>query len=590
MTVLLGLAYPLVMTGFAQVAFPGRADGSLVERGRQDRRVVADRPVLRRQPGVLPEPAVRGRRRLRPAGVVGVQPRSREPGPDRGDRGAPRRGREARRHRPQRRRSRRPPGQRLRARPAHQPRVRRAAGRPRRPRARARRRHACAARRPIHRRSHARLPGRAARQRAAAQPRAATACRGEQTRARGYPRQASGLPRRRTGRGQDLRHARRGAPARRARHRRGGRVRRDPRPQAHRRRCSTGWRSSPAARVAYRGTTFEEMDVDAVLARRPKVALVDELAHTNVPGSRNAKRWQDIEELLAAGIDVITTVNIQHLESVNDVVEKITGVPQRETVPDAVVRAADQIELEDMTAEALRRRLAHGNVYAPEKVDAALSNYFRDRQPQRPARARPALDRRPGRRRAPAVPRAARHHRHLGDPRAGGRGAHRRPRGRDPDPPGGPDRRPGQRRRPARRPRRPVRRAGRSQPRARWPRSGCSSSRSAAPTTRCSATTSPDALLGLRPRRERHPAGARRQPPVRPGAGLFGPGTAPTPSASPATSTSTSSPTRQHRPRGARCRRGRGSLSTQRRLRGYVLAVAAAAPADAAALTPSAAS
>ncbi len=119
------------------------------------------------------------------------------------------------------------------------------------------------------------------------------------------------------------------------------------------------------------------MDVDAVLARRPKVALVDELAHTNVPGSRNAKRWQDIEELLAAGIDVITTVNIQHLESVNDVVEKITGVPQRETVPDAVVRAADQIELEDMTAEALRRRLAHGNVYAPEKVDAALSNYFR---------------------------------------------------------------------------------------------------------------------------------------------------------------------------------------------------------------------
>ena len=119
------------------------------------------------------------------------------------------------------------------------------------------------------------------------------------------------------------------------------------------------------------------MDVDAVLARRPKVALVDELAHTNVPGSRNAKRWQDIEELLGAGIDVITTVNIQHLESVNDVVEKITGVPQQETVPDAVVRAADQIELEDMTAEALRRRLAHGNVYAPEKVDAALSNYFR---------------------------------------------------------------------------------------------------------------------------------------------------------------------------------------------------------------------
>ena len=119
------------------------------------------------------------------------------------------------------------------------------------------------------------------------------------------------------------------------------------------------------------------MDVDAVLARRPKVALVDELAHTNVPGSRNEKRWQDVEELLEAGVDVISTVNIQHLDSVNDVVAKITGVPQRETLPDSVVRAADQVELVDMEPEALRRRMAHGNVYAPEKVDAALSNYFR---------------------------------------------------------------------------------------------------------------------------------------------------------------------------------------------------------------------
>ena len=133
----------------------------------------------------------------------------------------------------------------------------------------------------------------------------------------------------------------------------------------------------PRRTITYRDATFEEMDLDAVLARRPRVALVDEMAHTNVPGSRNTKRWQDIEELLAAGIDVITTVNIQHLESVNDVVEKITGVRQRETVPDAVVRAADQIELRDMTAEALRRRLAHGNVYAPEKIDAALASYFR---------------------------------------------------------------------------------------------------------------------------------------------------------------------------------------------------------------------
>src|SRR6478672_9681142 len=138
-----------------------------------------------------------------------------------------------------------------------------------------------------------------------------------------------------------------------------------------------GLETVPRRILTNRGGSFTEMDVDAVLGRRPRVALVDELAHTNVPGSRNAKRWQDIEELLAAGIDVITTVNIQHLESVNDVVEKITGVVQRETVPDAVVRAADQIELEDMTAEALRRRLAHGNVYTAEKVDAALANYFR---------------------------------------------------------------------------------------------------------------------------------------------------------------------------------------------------------------------
>jgi two-component system sensor histidine kinase KdpD len=119
------------------------------------------------------------------------------------------------------------------------------------------------------------------------------------------------------------------------------------------------------------------MDLDAVIARAPQVALVDELAHTNVPGGRHAKRWQDVEALLEAGIDVISTVNVQHLESLNDVVEQITGVPQRETVPDSVVRAADQVELVDMTAEALRRRMAHGNIYAPEKIDAALGNYFR---------------------------------------------------------------------------------------------------------------------------------------------------------------------------------------------------------------------
>ncbi len=133
----------------------------------------------------------------------------------------------------------------------------------------------------------------------------------------------------------------------------------------------------PRTKVTYRDTEFEEMDVEAVIARRPDVALVDELAHTNIPGLKHEKRWQDVEEILAAGIDVISTVNIQHLESVNDVVERITGIVQRETVPDSVVRAAAQIELVDMSPEALRRRMAHGNIYNPDKIDAALANYFR---------------------------------------------------------------------------------------------------------------------------------------------------------------------------------------------------------------------
>jgi two-component system sensor histidine kinase KdpD len=133
----------------------------------------------------------------------------------------------------------------------------------------------------------------------------------------------------------------------------------------------------PLHTLEYKGTQLSEMDLDALLARHPEVALVDELAHTNAPGSRNEKRWQDIDELLAAGIDVISTVNIQHLESLNDAVTAITGIVQRETVPDEVVRAADQIDLVDMSPEALRRRMAHGNIYKPEKVDAALANYFR---------------------------------------------------------------------------------------------------------------------------------------------------------------------------------------------------------------------
>ncbi|MFE0497371.1 DUF4118 domain-containing protein [Streptomyces albidoflavus] len=133
----------------------------------------------------------------------------------------------------------------------------------------------------------------------------------------------------------------------------------------------------PRRTRAYRGGSFAEMDLDAVLERAPAVVLVDELAHTNVPGSRHGKRWQDVEELLAAGIDVVSTVNIQHLASLGDVVESITGVRQRETVPDEVVRRADQIELVDMAPQALRRRMAHGNIYQPEKLDAALAHYFR---------------------------------------------------------------------------------------------------------------------------------------------------------------------------------------------------------------------
>ncbi|GGW24980.1 sensor histidine kinase [Streptomyces alanosinicus] len=138
-----------------------------------------------------------------------------------------------------------------------------------------------------------------------------------------------------------------------------------------------GLEQVPRKEIEYRDAVFTEMDVDAVLRRAPAVVLVDELAHSNIPGSRNAKRWQDIEELLAAGIDVISTVNIQHLESLGDVVESITGIRQQETVPDEVVRRADQIELVDMSPQALRRRMAHGNIYKSDKVDAALSNYFR---------------------------------------------------------------------------------------------------------------------------------------------------------------------------------------------------------------------
>jgi two-component system, OmpR family, sensor histidine kinase KdpD len=133
----------------------------------------------------------------------------------------------------------------------------------------------------------------------------------------------------------------------------------------------------PRQRIEYRDTTFEEMDVDAVLARRPEWVLVDELAHTNVPGSRNAKRWQDVEELLDAGINVISTVNVQHFESLNDTVFDITGVRVRETLPDWILDEADEVVFIDVTPEALINRLKRGDIYKLEKVPQALKSFFR---------------------------------------------------------------------------------------------------------------------------------------------------------------------------------------------------------------------
>src|SRR6266487_4284208 len=134
----------------------------------------------------------------------------------------------------------------------------------------------------------------------------------------------------------------------------------------------------PRKQVTYHGVTLEEMDTEAVIARHPKVALIDELAHTNVPGSKHAKRYQDVEEILDAGIDVITTLNIQHLESLNDLVASITGVRVRETLPDWILDQADEVELIDISPHALRQRMKHGNIYPSERIDAALNNFFRE--------------------------------------------------------------------------------------------------------------------------------------------------------------------------------------------------------------------
>jgi two-component system, OmpR family, sensor histidine kinase KdpD len=134
----------------------------------------------------------------------------------------------------------------------------------------------------------------------------------------------------------------------------------------------------PRRRVDYRGVVLEELDADAVIVRHPEVALIDELAHTNAPGSRHEKRWQDVDDVRAAGITVISTLNIQHLESLNDVIAGITGVRVRETVPDAVIDDADEIEVVDISPQALRARMRHGNIYPAEQAQQALRGFFRE--------------------------------------------------------------------------------------------------------------------------------------------------------------------------------------------------------------------
>ena len=142
------------------------------------------------------------------------------------------------------------------------------------------------------------------------------------------------------------------------------------------RHCLKGLEALPTLSVTYRGATLREFDLDAALARQPAVILVDELAHTNAPGMRHPKRWQDVEELLAAGIDVWTTLNVQHIESLNDVIAQITGVAVKETLPDTVLERADEIELIDITPDKLMERLAAGKVYIPAQAERALKNFF----------------------------------------------------------------------------------------------------------------------------------------------------------------------------------------------------------------------
>ena len=171
------------------------------------------------------------------------------------------------------------------------------------------------------------------------------------------------------------------------------RLRRNLRTRRHG-RASARSRGGAATRRAYRGVVLEEMDVDAILERKPQLCVVDELAHSNVPGSRHEKRYQDVLELLEHGIGVMTAVNIQHLETLNDAVSRVTGVRVRETVPDTFLDRADEVVNVDVTVEELRSRLRQGKVYKPEKVEQALTHFFQRGQPVDAARAGVARGRR----------------------------------------------------------------------------------------------------------------------------------------------------------------------------------------------------
>ena len=397
-TVLLGLVYPLVVTGVAQLAFDDEADGSLVEARRRGRRVPPDRPGLRRR-RVVPASTVGGGRRLRRHGQQRLEPRAHQ-------RDAARQRRRTGRGVPSGERARR---RRLRCPSTRSPRRARASTRTSRS-ANARLQAPRVARRPRSRRRRRARPRR--RPHRAADVSASSARTGvnvlelnlalDEARVAGDwrrgPRHAPRLPRRRARRRQDLRHAQRGPAAPRPRHRRGRRLRRDPRPAPDRRADRRPRGRAPPLASSTGGTTFEEMDVDAVLARRPEVALVDELAHTNVPGSRNAKRWQDVERAARRR-------HRRHLHGQHPA----PRVDQRRRRAHHRDRAAR----DDPRRDRARRRPgragrhdargaapAHGarqHLRAREDRRRARQLLPR-RQPRRAARARAAVGRRPGRR------------------------------------------------------------------------------------------------------------------------------------------------------------------------------------------------